>query len=218
MGLRTRLANNLVPGSVANQFRQKRFALFRALIEQLPKPIRVLDVGGTHMFWNHMEFTPDRDTSITLLNVDHPGDRDPRFHYVDGDGRDLRRYADASFDVVFSNSVIEHLGDYTNQQRMAREITRVGKRYFVQTPNRYFLIEPHFLLPLFQFLPVAWRASIVSRFNISWYGRLSPPDARRLVEEIRLITRSELSRLFPDAELYRERVMGLTKSFIAYGG
>jgi hypothetical protein len=126
----------------------------------------------------------------------------------------------SSFDVVFSNSVIEHLGPrFADQKRMADEIRRVGKRYFVQTPNRYFPLEPHFLTPGFQFYPLDLRVWLVSNFNVGWYKRI--PDkakARREVESISLLSRDGVRRLFPGGRIYAEKIAGLTKSFVAYGG
>lgn len=77
---------------------------------------------------------------------------------VSGDATDLREYEDKSFNLVFSNSVIEHVGDFTAQRKMAKEMMRVGKHCYLQTPNRYFPLEPHFLFPCFQFLPIRLRA------------------------------------------------------------
>ena len=122
-------------------------------------------------------------------------------------------------DLVFSNSVIEHLGDYENQRRMAEEVRRVGRRYFVQTPNKRFPIEPHFLVPWFQYLPVGARTWLINRFDVGWYRRV--PDrsvARAEVESIQLLTRKRFSALFPEATIYSEKFAGLTKSFVAIGG
>jgi hypothetical protein len=142
------------------------------------------------------------------------------FVSVAGDARDLSRYETASFDVVFSNSVIEHLGPiFSDQRRMADEIRRVGKRYFVQTPNRYFPIEPHFLTPWFQFMPLSMRAWMVSHFSVGWYERI--PDkakARREVESVALLTAAQVRQLFPEAQIYKEKIAGFTKSLVAYHG
>jgi hypothetical protein len=143
----------------------------------------------------------------------------PPFSSVTGDARAMPEFADAEFDVVFSNSVIEHVGGLEDQRRMAEEIQRVGRRFFVQTPNRRFPIEPHTVFPLFQFLPLAVRVSLVRRFQLGWIPRT--PDARAArgrVCSIRLLTRAEVGQLFPGATIHRERVCGLTKSFIACGG
>jgi hypothetical protein len=133
----------------------------------------------------------------------------------------MGQFRAGEFDVVFSNSVIEHLGTLNEQRWMADEIRRVGKRYFVQTPNRYFPLEPHFLVPFFQFLPLRMRVQLVRRFDLGWYGMGGIPDpehAEAVVRSIRLLSAGELLRLFPDGRLYRERLFGLTKSLIVYGG
>lgn len=91
-------------------------------------------------------------------------------------------FRNEEFDVVFSNSVIEHLGEYPQQRRMADEVRRAGKRYFLQTPNRYFPLEPHFFFPFFQFLPVSVRVWLLSRFHLGWHKRgLDRRTAERIV-------------------------------------
>ena len=126
---------------------------------------------------------------------------------------------DRAFDVVFSNSVIEHVGGPNEQRRMAEEIRRVGKRYFVQTPNRNFPIEPHFLFPFYQFLPNTLQVWLLRSFDLGWFRRTpDPARARRAISGIRLLGYREVSRLFPEAEIYEEKFLGLTKSFVAHWG
>jgi hypothetical protein len=106
---------------------------------------------------------------------------------------------------------------FADQQRMANEVRRVGRRYYIQTPNRYFPIKPHFLFPLFQFLPITWRVWLVQHFNLGWYSRI--PDYRRALAEvtsIRLLSKAELLQLFPEATIFEEKFFGLVKSFVAY--
>jgi hypothetical protein len=200
--------------------RKRRFAFFLSLLNTVPRPARILDVGGTQEFWEMMGAEAVGDAHVTLLNLTADPVSRPRFASVAGDGRDMSRYADSQFDVVFSNSVIEHLGpDFADQKRMAEEITRVGRRYFVQTPNRYFPVEPHFLTPGFQFFPVSLRVWLLSNFNLGWYRRIADKaEARREVESVALLSRADMRRLFPGASIYEERIAGLTKSFVAYGG
>jgi SAM-dependent methyltransferase len=119
-------------------------------------------------------------------------------------------YADRAFPVVFSSSVVEHVPPEA-QQAFADEIRRVGQRYFVQTPNRWFPVEPHYQLPLFQFLPRRIRMALNRRFSLGW-------QPKGEWEEITLLTARDLRRLFPDAEIHRERVLGLTKSLMAVRG
>jgi hypothetical protein len=192
--------------------------LFHTLLDRLPRPVRLLDVGGTQFFWEMMGFRGGQGLEVTLLNL-APGWVRPGFRSVVGDARDMRQFADGEFDVVFSNSVIEHVGQPDAQRQMASEIKRVGKRYFVQTPNRNFPLEPHFFFPGFQFLPLPTRIWLLQHFDLGWYKKM--PDytaARNEVETIRLLARREVEQLFPEGILYNERFAGLTVSFVIYAG
>jgi len=212
-------ADNTSTSSLATAMRRRRFALLLSFLANgRGRPTKLLDVGGTQEFWIMMSGGAPPDVHVTLLNLQPTRVSRPDFEAVEGDARDLSRYADKAFDIVFSNSVIEHLGpDFNDQMRMAKEIRRVGKRYFVQTPNRYFPLEPHFLLPGFQFWPTALRVWTVTHFNVGWYKRFSDAEsARREVESISLLREAQVRSLFPDARIYREKFLGLTKSFIAY--
>jgi len=200
--------------------RRRRFQIFLSLIEDLPRPIRILDVGGTEQFWRSMEFPGDRDgVWLTLLNLEREPVDDPRFISLAGNACDLSAYSDQSYDIVFSNSVIEHVGGADDQRAMADEIRRVGRRYFVQTPNFFFPVEPHFMIPGFQFLPRSMRCFLLTRFSLGAYGKVEDKShAKNLVDEIQLLTGRRFKNLFPDAKIHRERWMGMTKSLIAVRG
>jgi SAM-dependent methyltransferase len=218
MKLLRRIADNSQTNSVATRMRQQRFALFTDLLSSVPRPIRILDVGGTQRFWKTMQFAQE-DIEVVILNVTKGDVSLPNFTAVAGDARNMTAFRDHEFDVVFSNSVIEHVGNFANQQQMANEVMRVGKRYFVQTPHRYFPIEPHFLMPYFQFWPLELRIWLLTRFTIGWHKRTpDPAQARAIVEEIHLLTTNQLRVLFLNGTMYRERILGLTKSFVMYGG
>lgn len=214
-----RHADNRQPESLANRFRQRRTRFFEALCAPVPRPLRILDVGGVEHFWRFMGLADRTDVDIVLLNRAPQRPTAENISAVVGDARRMSELGDKEFPIVFSNSVIEHVGTWTDQQQMAREVRRVGRRYFVQTPNRYFPVEPHFLVPGFQFLPIPVRVALVRRFPLGYHSALPDREqAREAVEEIRLLSRADLEALFPGANLYRERVLGLTKSFVAYGG
>jgi hypothetical protein len=118
---------------------------------------------------------------------------------------------------VFSNSTIEHVGDFADQRRMAMEVRRIGRQYYVQTPNRHFPIEPHFMFPGFQFLPIWIRIWLLQHFTLGTHNKVpNRYDAEREVRSIRLMTRREVEALFPDATIFEERYYGLVKSFVAY--
>jgi len=208
------VADNRKKSALATRLRRRRFRIFERMLAQIPRPVNILDLGGTANFWETMDFQDSDDVHLVLLNV-KPASHS-KWQTLTGDARRLSGFRDREFDLVFSNSVIEHVGTFEDQQAMAREVRRVGKGFFVQTPNRYFPIEPHFLFPLFQFLPRSWRIFLVRRFSLGWVPRLPDREsAARKVDEIQLLSGRQVRQLFPEAEIHRERFLGLTKSFIA---
>jgi hypothetical protein len=213
-----RLADNRDVSSLAVQFRRKRFALFQSLLAQLERPVHILDIGGTAAYWKTMGLDMDDRVFITLLNLTQADIALPHMTSMVGDARNIQA-DNHSFDIVFSNSVIEHVGAYEDQRRMSEEVRRVGRRYFVQTPNKYFPLEPHFLFPFFQFLPLKVRVWLLQNFRLGWFDKT--PDLQKAtekVESIRLLSRQEFHSLFPNASLYEEKVFGMTKSFVVYDG
>jgi hypothetical protein len=216
----SKLADFRRADSPARRFRARRFELFRSLLDRLPRPVRILDVGGTVTFWRTLGLYGEEGISITTLNLEvDPKDVAPGIEALQGDARDLSRFGDRAFDVVFSNSVIEHVGGKEDQRRAAREMQRVGRAYFVQTPNRWFPIEPHFLFPFFQFLPRALQVYLLTHLSLGWCGKLTDrAQARREAEGIDLLTRRRFREFFPEAAIWKERFYGLVKSFVAYGG
>lgn len=205
--------------SLSHRLRGRRFELFERLVAPLPRPLRVMDVGGTTEFWEQRGWAGRDDVSITLVNLEQQERRHDNVDPVVGDAGNLSGHRDGSYDVVFSNSVIEHLFTSDQQAAMAREVRRVARAYWVQTPNFWFPMEPHFLVPGWHWLPVSTRVMILRRRPVGWMGRCPDPDfARRIVSEVRLMRRRELARLFPEATLVPERFGGLVKSWTAIGG
>jgi hypothetical protein len=180
---------------------------------------RVLDVGGTPETWDMVERRP----RVTLLNTPRTrAELAGAAWWVAGDGCSLP-FRDGAFDVVFSNSVIEHVGDARRQQLFASEIARVGRAYWVQTPNRWFPVEQHLLTPLIHWLPKPWQRVLAPRFTV-WDWLVKPPEDRRAfylnhyLNDVRLLSAAEVRQLFPDARVIRERFFGWTKSLIAIRG
>ncbi|MFN2601913.1 MAG: methyltransferase domain-containing protein [Gemmatimonadaceae bacterium] len=91
--------------------RRKRFELFLSLLRKLEGRIEILDIGGTQQFWDLMLGDEQLNIRVTLLNIAHQKVSSPRFISAVGDGRSMPQFRTQSFDVVFSNSVIEHVGD-----------------------------------------------------------------------------------------------------------
>lgn len=211
-----RILDNTDPGSKANKFRLQRFKYFEEHIKDLPRPVNILDVGGTENFWMQMGKAGNKDYNITLLNLDITKNfvKD-NFIYIRGDAADLSQFNDKEFDVVFSNSVIEHIPLDINRQKMADEIIRTGKNYFVQTPNYYFPFEPHFLFPFFQFLPKLLKIFLLKNFNMGWYKKCSTKsEAEEILSENRLLQKKELLNYFPKSKLIKEKFLFLNKSLI----
>jgi len=199
--------------SIATNFRRKRFVFFKSLIASLPRPLHILDVGGTQVFWETMGFIQD-DIHLTILNTEPVEATFPNVTNIVGDARDMRELKDKQFEVVFSNAVIEHVGNFKQQRQMAEEVQRVGKRYIVQTPNRYFPIEPHVLIPFFQFFPLKLKV-FTATHSPNWGWKASHIEE---LSTIRLMSEKELRSVFPGAQIFKEDFLGLTKSFILYKG
>lgn len=228
-----KLADNRSCSSWAHRIRTRRFRLFLDLIAKMPRPLKIIDVGGTELFWEQMDFiremgsapqeetdrqkdpTGEENVEITLLNLEPAKTTRPGFVSLIGDARDLSRFGKQSFDVAFSNSVIEHVGSFDDQKRMAAGMQHIAKTIFLQTPNRYFPLEPHFLFPLFQFLPLKYQVWLLMHFSLGWYPRFKDKQtARDIARSIRLLSRRELQALFPKAKIYKEKLAGFTKSFV----
>jgi hypothetical protein len=211
-------ANSDNPKSVATRLRTARFRQFEMAVNHFPRPLRILDVGGRTRYWEERGWAGRPDIYIFSLNLKPEKQTYENITPITGNATDLSQFEDKSFDVVFSNSVIEHLFVFESQQRMAEEVKRVGKIYWVQTPNFWFPVEPHFLIPGWQWFPIGLRAAIIQRWRC---GSLGPyPDpllARRAVEEIQLLTRKKLEALFPDATVHVERFCGIVKSWTVTG-
>lgn len=204
------------PLSWGNRFRNKRFEFLRRKLETLPKPVKILDIGGLESFWTNRGYGNNPDYQITILNLDKRETSFANFRSMVGNATDLNSIADKEFDVSFSNSVIEHLYTFDNQERMASEIQRVGKYHFVQTPNKYFPVEPHYVLPFFDFLPASIKYKVLTKTKLSRLKKWSHEDAKQYVDEIRLISYSEYKKLFPNSRMYREIFLGMIKSFTAH--
>ena len=192
------------------RFRRKRMKMFYSLI-RTSKETRLLDIGGTAQTWD-AESPTHESFSVTLLNnLRYDNIAGDRFTFQLGDATGLP-FDDLSFDVAFSNSVLEHVETWEQQKKFASEARRVARRLWIQTPARSFPIEPHLLAPWIQYLPKRVQHRIVR-----WTPRgiLTPAVVHQIVDEVRLLTYREVKELFPDCVILRERVLGITKSYIA---
>jgi hypothetical protein len=204
-----------ISGKISPLFRRKRIRKFMELFKP-DKETRILDVGGLPRFWQEVPIK----SKITLLNV-HPLDEHessfmtPNQESVVGDGTALP-YEDREFDIVFSNSVIEHVGTWEKQVAFAGEARRVGRSYWVQTPAREFIVEPHYFTLFLHWCSKPVQKKLLRNFSL--WGLLGRPSEQTLdyvLAELRLTTGAEFRELFPDGDIWVERFLGLPKSYTA---
>lgn len=208
------------PTAAAFRFRARRFAYLKPLIEDIIAQkghCRIADVGGTEYYWDIFgSYVAERPIEITLMNLSAVTVHSHKFESVAADATDLASYDDNAFDLVHSNSVIEHVGNWDRMSRMAAHVRRLAPVYYVQTPNFWFPYEPHFRFPFFHWLPEQARAELLMRCNLGFGGKRTSYDAAmRGVQSAYLLSERQFRELFPDAQIIKERVWGMSKSMMA---
>jgi SAM-dependent methyltransferase len=195
--------------SISLRSRERKLELFMRELRPSSET-SVLDVGadelgfgdgdgcGTLNFFEERYPWPERITALGLHDGAGFRERYPHIPYVQGDACALP-FADGAFDVVFSNAVIEHVGDRERQRRFVSEALRVGRRVFITTPDRRFPVEVHTRLPLVHWLP--------DRFSHRVYRALGKEAAT----DVELLTRRSFASLFPG----RVRIVSLGLTLVA---
>jgi len=203
--------------------RKRKLELFYKIIKP-SEQTRILDVGA--------EVNPGGDgdlqfvdsypwkSNLAAVNISPEHVFCIKKHYPEVDARigDACKlpWSDKYFDAVYSNAVIEHMGDFENQKKMAAEITRVGKRWFVTTPNRWYPFEFHMRLPFVTWLPgksYLWAGRIISYNHVrKKYVFGTKCDG------LRLLTARQLKCCFADSKIIKQRVTFMAETLIAVGG
>jgi SAM-dependent methyltransferase len=203
--------------------RKRKLALFYKVMEPTSET-KVLDVGAEINLQGSygLQFIDSYPwkSKITAINTsaEHINlikQRYPEIEVVVGDARDLP-WPDKHFDIVYSNAVIEHVGDFESRKKMAAEIMRVGKRWFVTTPNRWFPFEFHLRVPLVTWLPgncYLWIGRIISYNHIRQKYVFGTKHDR-----LRLLTARKLKCCFPKSKIIKQRVTFMAETLIAVGG
>ncbi len=219
MSVSTRIRQLMVesPRSVGGRARARRLELTSRMFPDLAD-MAVVDLGGTVETWMR---APVQPRHVTVLNISEPGESDVDWITpLEGDAcravDELRAASlPVAYDVVFSNAVLEHVGGHAQRSLFADSVLALAPQHWVQTPYRYFPVEPHWLFPGMQFLPLPARTTIAARWPLAHSPAVSVENARHEVLWTELIGVSELRALFPDSEIVHERLAGLTKSIIA---
>lgn len=201
---------------VSKQFRLKRLSAFAEAYPDL-NTLSVLDVGGSPYIWELLsEYFNLKPKQVVLLNNSPQELRDKTYENVLADARQIP-FPDKKFDLVFSNSVIEHVGDLSDQLKFVAECERVGKEIFIQTPNRWFPVEPHVYTMFLHWLPkpIYRRMAFLSGL---YAFHISTPDAwhktTEMIDGTNLLSQKDLQKLFPTKTILTERSLGLVKSFV----
>ena len=203
--------------SLAARARAQRW---EALLARFPglSDMRVLDLGGRVSNWAKAPVCPEQ---VVILNIEDQPESFDQFEVINGDACSPPiELQSEQFDLVYSNSVLEHVGGHYRRQQFAETVRQYGSRYWIQTPYRYFPIEPHWVFPGMQFLPVTARSAISARWPLGWAHHLSDPPKGKmahvaLVMEVELMSKTEMLQYFPDSTVVGERFAGWTKSLIA---
>jgi hypothetical protein len=208
----------MVKQRLSQRFRSRRNVLLRTVIAAAPRKgeeLRILDIGGRADYWQRLglEFLREQNARVVILNR---SDEELRIveegigvlAYALGNGCELD-YPDDSFDLCHSNSVIEHVGLAADMERFAAETRRVAPSYFVQSPNYWFPVDPHFwLLPGIHWLPRPIRARMLLWFPLGTFGRAADlREAYRLADSSQMVSRSQMRFLFADARMHAERFL-----------
>lgn len=213
---------------LSRRFRAGRDKILKDIIiserELVEGRFRILDLGGRADYWQRLgfEFLDRFDIEVICINQTEAelctdGIRHPRLSTAVGDACNLVDYPNLSFNMVHSNSVIEHVGNFASKRAFAMEVSRLAPAYYVQTPYAWFPVDPHWpKLPMFHWLPLSLRYKLLCRFSLGWGGRYSNVDhAMQDLEGTILLDLHQMNSLFGDAIIRRERLLGLTKSLIA---
>jgi hypothetical protein len=200
------------PRSVTAQLRAKRWLELNRRLPQL-SDMKVLDLGGTSESWS---LSPARPAELVLLNL-RPSRPDDSVREIVGDACDLPpSLVGEQFDLVYSNSVIEHVGGHLARSKFAENVHRLAPNHWIQTPYRYFPIEPHWIFPVFQYLPTRAQLAIAKRWRL---GHKEPRDrlseTLEQVMNVELLDRTSFAHYFPHSNIFFEKVAGLPKSLVA---
>lgn len=225
---RVKLNDTGNPASLSYKFRTRRDLWLRQHIQTISDlqggSIKILDLGGSVQYWSRVgiPFLKACGAKVIVLNnvaseLKSSEADDEIFSAGVGDACNLPQFHDLQFDLVHSNSVIEHVGGWQRMKMFSAEVRRLSKHYYVQTPYFWFPVDPHrWKFPMIHWMPNSLQARIMQSFPVCYSGKLGDLEtAHQYLEHLQMIDRKQFTYLFPEATLKRERLLGLTKSLVA---
>ena len=217
------------PNSLRSKIRRKRLKHLKGLITEIISrenisTINICDIGGTYRYWLIFPFDEFQNINfiITLINLEKiVSSEESKFRQLlnysnvklnseIGNGCDMSHKSDNFYHLSHSNSVIEHVGNWREIKKFASETKRVGKYHFIQTPNYWFPIEPHYFLPFVHYFPRPIHTKLLMLFKKKNFD-----EATSKFEDNRMLSKSEFRFAYPDSTFITERFYGLGKSYIA---
>jgi hypothetical protein len=217
---------------LSRRARARRAEIFREQFV-LDENTRILDLGSEDGSYIHtvLDGTRVRPENVWIADIEielptmERGRRAYGYTPVPIDETGRLPFDDGYFDVVHCSSVIEHVTvpkaevwkltsgrefrarSDRRQREFAREVMRVSRQCYVQTPNRGFIVESHTWLAFLGWIPRRVLIPVLRLTNRFWVKKTSP--------DWRLLTAAELSSMFDGAPIVREKFLGMTKSVIA---
>jgi Methyltransferase domain len=192
----------------SNFTRGRRMALFERIM-QPTSDMKILDLGGQPMIWDSIK------TKLNITCINLPGiaiEKHPTHHnitFIEGDACNMPQFKNGDFDLIFSNSVIEHVGDVGKRSQFSNEVQRLTNKYWIQTPYKYYPIEAHSGMLFWWLYPQTLRDNFIKK----WRNDL--PAWTEMVETTDIVEADEFKQLFPKAKFTREWII-FPKSQIAY--
>ena len=213
-----RLRNAFVDGprSLGERARHHRWKMFRSHFPDIDS-MSVVDLGGTVDYWLR---APVRPRSVRVLNLEEPPASIPDWITAEiSDVTDPSLLSDAgAYDLVYSNSVIEHVGGHERRNAFAANVAALADRHWIQTPYRYFPVEPHWVCPGMQYLPLRMRARVGMHWPLVHTRAADMESAIAAQLSVELLDITAMRHYFPESQIVYDRLAGLVKSVVAVAG